>query len=166
MVTLSNFESIRLSGFFISILWRSANSEHPSYEKVYIPNPWNDQIREHLFNNEPIPLKLVTVKISRLIDRTLKGGFTLSNLKSIVMSPFFRRYKQDAYSFCFVFEGFFIEIFMPGLSFIKRRQAGVISKNMQTLMVPYLNIFDVPEITDCLVKGYKKYVDGEVTFKD
>jgi hypothetical protein len=33
-------------------------------------------------------------------------------------------------------------------------------------MVPYLDIFDVPEIVDALVKGYGKYLDGDVTFKD
>lgn len=165
-VTFSGFDPYRLTSFFISVFWRAANSKHSSYGKVYIPEPWNGEIRDHLFKNTPIPFNLASVKISRLIDRTPKNGFTLSSLKSVVMSPFFRKHKYGKYSFCFVFEGFFVEIFTPGLTYSLRRQAGVILKDKRVLMVPYLDIFDVPEIVDALVKGYGKYLDGDVTFKD
>lgn len=164
-VTFSDFEPSRVASFFVSVFWRAANSKHPCYGKVYIPEPWNGEIRELLLKNGDIPLKLATVQISRLIDRTPNDGFTLDSLRSVVMSPFFRKNENGRYSFCFVFEGFFIEIFTPGLSFRKRSQAGVISKGKSVLMIPYLDIFDIPEIEDSLVKGYGKYIDGEITFE-
>lgn len=164
-VTFENVETRKLANFFISIFWRAANSKHESYSKVYIPDPWNDQIRAMLSANEAVPRSLVTVKIFRLCDRTKKGGFTQENLKSMLVSPFPRRYRRGYYSFCFILEGFFIEVFIPGLRSKPRRARGVLSNRVRFVMAPFLNIFDVPELQECLVEGYRKYIEGSVTFK-
>ncbi|MFP3489501.1 hypothetical protein R0K20_18070, partial [Staphylococcus sp. SIMBA_130] len=47
-VTFEDVETRKVVSFFISIFWRAANSKHESYSKVYIPEPWNDQIRAML----------------------------------------------------------------------------------------------------------------------
>ncbi|SUI59787.1 hypothetical protein [Shewanella morhuae] len=165
-VTFSGVESHILVGFFISIFWRAANSEHPNYSKVIIPEPWNTEFRELLLAKNNIPLRLATIRLSRLIDRTKNDGFTLDSLKNIVMTPFFRKGVSHKYSFCFVFEGFFIEIFIPGLSLAKRKLPGVLNNKIKIIFVPFLDIFDVPEIVEVLVEGYSKFVDGDVTFKN
>jgi hypothetical protein len=69
------------------------------------------------------------VKISRLIDLTKTGGFSLDNLKALIVSPFCRVHEDKRVrhiSVCFAFEGFFIEIFMPGLKLKRRNELGVI----------------------------------------
>ena len=164
-VTFSRIDTSKLINFFIAVFWRAANSKHDSYSKVYIPEPWNKQIGEMLLNKATVPLKLATVKLSRLIDYTKIGGFSPEHLRSIVMSPFFRKHDYGHFSFCFIFEGFLIEIFTPGLKISERKNRGVINKNTNMIMVPFVNIFDVPEIEECLVLGYEKHLDGQVTFE-
>ena len=155
-----------LVSFFISIFWRAANSKHPNYSKVMIPEPWNSNIKARLFSNQNIPANLATVKVSRLIDRTLNDGFGLDDLKGVMLTPFYRKVAHRKYSFCFTFEGFFIEIFTPGLSLKSREQSGVLSNQMRILSVPFIDIFDIPEMEEVLIEGYGKYVDGEVTFEN
>ncbi|SUJ09782.1 hypothetical protein [Shewanella morhuae] len=164
-VTFSQINTSKLINFFIAVFWRAANSKHDSYSKVYIPEPWNKQIGEMLLDIKTVPLKLATVRLSRLIDYTKNGGFSPQHLRSIVMSPFFRKHDYGHFSFCFVFEGFFVEIFTPGLKISERKTRGVINKTANMIMVPFIDIFDVPEIEECLVKGYGKHIDGHVTFE-
>ncbi|MGR5264102.1 hypothetical protein ACPV38_08840 [Photobacterium damselae] len=155
-----------LVSFFISIFWRAANSKHPNYSKVMIPEPLNSNIKARLFSNQNIPAHLATVKVSRLIDRSPNNGFGLDALKEVILTPFYREVTHGRYSFCFTFEGFFIEIFTPGLSLKSRTQSGVLSNQMKILSVPFIDIFDIPEMEEVLVEGYSKYVNGAVTFKN
>ena len=106
----------------------------------------------------------MTVKIFRLIDRSAEDGFSLSNLKDFIASPFFRKLPNRKFSFCFLFEGFFIEIFMPGYTLKQRTAKGLINPLSKTIAVPYLNIFDIPEVLNIFVAGYKKNLDGKVKF--
>lgn len=106
----------------------------------------------------------MTVKISRLIDRSTEGSFSLSVLKDIIVSPFFRKLSAHKFSFCFLFEGFFIEIFMPGHTLKQRAVQGVINPLNKMIVAPYLDIFEVPEIFSLLVAGYKKNLEGKVKF--
>lgn len=163
-VTFSEVDTLKLQLFFLSIFWRAANSHNEAYQKVYIPEPWNNELRLHLLNKTRVPLRFMTVKISRLIDRSTDGGFSLSNLKNVIASPFFRKLPNRKFSFCFLFEGFFIEIFMPGYTLKQRAAKGVINPLNKAVVAPYLNIFDIPEILNLLVAGYKKNLEGKVKF--
>lgn len=120
-VTFTKVDTSKLINFFIAVFWRAADSKHDAYSKVYIPKPWSKQIGKMLLDVTTIPLKLATVKVSKLIDYSKVGGFTPAHLRSIVISPFFRRHSYGYLSFCFVFEGFFIEIFVPGLKISARK---------------------------------------------
>lgn len=163
-VTFSEVDTLKLQLFFLSIFWRAANSRNEAYQKVYIPEPWNNELRLHLLNKTRVPLHFMTVKISRLIDRSANDGFSLSTLKNVIASPFFRKLPNRKFSFCFLFEGFFIEIFMPGYRLKQRTAKGVINPLNKTAAAPYLNIFDIPEILNLLIAGYKKNLEGKVKF--
>lgn len=163
-VTFSEVDTLKLQLFFLSIFWRAANSKNEAYQKVYIPEPWNNELRLHLLNKTRVPLRFMTVKISRLMDKSTDGGFSLSNLKNVIASPFFRKLPDRKFSFCFLFEGFFIEIFMPGYTLKQRVAKGVINPLNKTVAAPYLNIFDIPEILNLLIAGYKKNLEGKVKF--
>jgi len=165
-VTFSCVDTNILINFLISVFWRAANSKHPYYDKVHIPEPWNAEIRDALRGNYKVKSKLITIKFSRLIDRTPNDGFTLNSLKGVIFTPLFRRYEYGRYSFCFIFEGFFTEIYMPGLKISERKKKGVLSYNSNVIFAPYLDIFDVPEIKRVLIEGYAKYVEGAVTFEN
>lgn len=161
-ITFSKIDTLKLQLFFLSIFWRAANSQNQAYQKVYIPEPWNNDLRTHLLNKSRVPLRFMTVKISRLIDRSTEKGFSLEDLKNIVVSPFFRKLPDRKFSFCFLFEGFFIEIFVPGYTLKHRNSKGVINPLNNTIVVPYLNIFDIHEFVELLVAGYRKNLEGKV----
>lgn len=162
-VTFSDVDLVTFHLFVISIFWRSAVSQHYAFQKVFIPEPWKDKVRLSLYAKISVPVSRISVKISRLIDKS-DNGFSLESLKQIVLSPFFRDQKER-FSFCFLFEGFFIEILFPGLRFSERSKIGIIYPNRNGFMAPYLSIFDVPEIFELLVAGYKKNELGKVKIK-
>ena len=161
-VTFSKVDTLKLQLFFLSIFWRAANSQNEAYQKVYIPEPWNNDLRLHLLNKSRVPLRFMTVKISRLIDRTAEDGFSLAALRDVIASPFFRKLPGRKFSFCFLFEGFFIEIFVPGHTLRHRTEKGVINPLNKIIVAPYLNVFDIPEFVELLVAGYRKNLEGKV----
>ncbi len=155
-MTFSEIDTLKLQLFFLSIFWRAAKSKNEAYKRVKIPESLSNELRVHLLSKTRVPLRLMTVKISRLIDLSAKDGFSLSVLKDFVVSPFFRRLSGDKFSFCFIFEGFFIEIFIPGYTLKQRTARGVINPLSKIFIAPFLNIFDIPEVVSLLVVGYKK----------
>jgi len=64
-----------------------------------------------------------------------------------------------------MFEGFFIEIYVKGLKLKDRSKYGVLNKGKELLVVPYLNLFDIDEVFDLMVKNYGKYVEGNSKVK-
>ena len=158
----------RLNMYFISLFWRAANSGHPAYKNTIISQPDNEYLREAILNNKSVSINKFSIKISRLTDRTPKDGFSQEELKGLIVSPFCRVYhetKINHISVCFTFEGFFIEVFMPGLDSGRREFIGVIYESRTSLIVPYLDIFDIKEIVAVMVDGYGKHAEGKSKVK-
>ena len=42
---------------------------------------------------------------------------------------------------------------------------GVVNPNNKVLFIPYLDIFDIPEIVRLVVSGYRKYIKGQTRIK-
>jgi hypothetical protein len=167
-ISFSQIDLNKLNTFFLSIFWRAANSGHPAYKNVVMLDRDNEYLRQSLKNNTPVPVNRFTVTISRLIDRTEQGGFNIDTLKQIIVSPFCRTRetsKNNNVSTCFVFEGFFVEIFVPGLKIKERNKAGVIRKSKRFLKVPYVSIFDINEIVELMVDAYGKHINGKSRIK-
>lgn len=167
-ILFSNVDLQKLNMYFLSILWRSANSGHPSYRNAVMFEDDNDYLRASILQNKPVPLRRFSVKICRVVDLSPEGGFTDFDLKGVILSPICRTQDKDKVnriSVCFMFEGFFIEIFMPGLKMEKRNQYGIIRKSKSQLVAPYLNIFDIPEMFDLMVLNYGKYAEGKSRVK-
>lgn len=161
-VRFSGINLHKMNMYFISILWRMACSSHPQYRGVYIEPLAKEKLRQALINDLLIPTCQISVKLSRLIDRTPVGGFSLTNLKEFIVSPFTRQKSSTScdLSYCFIFEGFFVEIFQPGLKSPLSAKPGVIRKNQNHLSVPFIHVFDIPELTDLMVKAYGKQLNG------
>ena len=150
--------------YFLSIVWRVANSDHPSYKNVRLLDADNEFLRLAILSNKKIPPHKYSVQVSRVIDKTSRGdGFSLETLKNIIVSPFNRVYGGEAaknISVCLMFEGFFIEVFTRGLGWKAGVRKGILSKNKNILFVPHLDLFKIDEIVDLLVVGYGKQVEG------
>ena len=167
-IYFSDVDLHKLNMYFLSIFWRAANSGHPSYRNAVMLEDDNNYLKEAIFQNKQVPLNRFSVKIHRVVDLSPEGGFTDHQLKDVILSPICRIHDNDKInriSICFMFEGFFIEIFMPGLKMKERNQYGVIHKSKSQLVVPYINIFDIPEMFELMVHNYGKYVEGKSRVK-
>lgn len=161
-VTFSDIDLHKLNLYFLSIFWRAANSDHPSYKQVVITPQSNEYLRDAILHDKKVPIARFSVKLSRLTD--LSGGFTKDALKQVIVAPFPRIHGDKRLrhiSMCFTFEGFFTEIYMPGLKLNRRNEPGVIHETRNILHAPYLDIFSIPEIVDVMVIGYKKYIKNK-----
>lgn len=157
-IVFSSIDTVRIQLFIVSMMWRAAVSTLPVYSKVYLPPVWEKEIRDCLLKQKKLRSSLVSIRMSRLSDGT-PNGFSLESLKSLIVSPLFRDHGRN-FSFCFVVEGFFLEVFVPGLKVQERNRLGVLKANQQSLFVKYLDIFDVPELVKLMVSGYGNYVEG------
>lgn len=149
--------------FLTSILWRAAVSRRPEFSKVILPPSIAEEARQSLRDARPLnPLRLGCI-VSRLIDRTsAEGRFTSENIEQLVISPIPRLQANRYYTFIFVIEGFLLEYFVPGVPYKRSWERGVHRKS-PSLLIPYKDMFDVPELLDLLVAGYRKHYEGLVT---
>lgn len=163
-ISFQGIDLHRFNLFFTSIIWRAAISNHESYSQVILPERFNNEVRRCLLENKKNRSWLISIKISRLIDKNT-GGYTMSALKEFIVSPFIRD-QSRGFSFCFLVEGFFIEVFVPTLKLRHRKSQGTIHINKKTLFSPFLHIFHVPELIRVLSKGHKKhYIEGKTKIK-
>ncbi len=154
--TFSEVDIEKIQLFFLSIFWRAVNSEEPAYNYVFIPEPWNDQLREYINKKQPTPLNLATVKISCLTYKGKRDDRSERAVKGIIIKPFIRFLPYRLYAFCFLLEGFFIEIFTPGFGF---KREGILNPKNNNLFVPYVDVYDIPEVIQTIkigiMKGFK-----------
>lgn len=167
-IKFSKIDQHKFILYFLSILWRMANSNHESYNNVDITEPDKEYLRVAILNNSKIPSGKFSVKINRVIDYTKNKGFSSNSIKELIVSPFCRSYENNEVnntSVCFMFEGFFIEIFMPSLKLKERNKAGVLNKQKNSLITPYLDIFKIDEIVKLMAINYGKHRQGRSKIK-
>lgn len=157
-VTFTGIDRQHLRMFFLSVLWRISISSHQSYGNIDLPYQWEDELHDAFLNEQKIPSSRFTVAIYRLRDSTAVG-FSSDSLREFVMAPFARQYKGFI-SVCYLFFGFFIEIFLPRLPKRFSGQPGILSGTGSIFMAPYREILDVPEIMNLLVRGLVKHESG------
>jgi hypothetical protein len=162
-ISFKNINQKRFQLFVVSILWRAAVSTHEAYSKVYLPEPWKEEMRVSILENNKVRSSLIGIQLRRLSDAA-KDGFSLASLKELLISPFFRNH-GNRFSFCFLIEGFFVEVFVPGLEIKRRSSLGVVVPSKNILFVPYQDIFDIPELVQVMVSGYGKFVNGKTRIK-
>ncbi len=54
---------------------------------------------------------------------------------------------------------------MPGLKLKYRNTAGIINKSKNRILVPYVHLFDIEEISELMVDAYSKYTEGNSRVK-
>jgi hypothetical protein len=158
-VRLVRIDRKRLRMFFLSVLWRISVSSHPNYSNIDLPVPWEEDLRSAFHNGRPIHDSRYTVAVYKMRDTTPEGGFSNEDLRGFIMAPFGRRY-DSFISVCFPFLGFFVETFFPKVPerFAKRR--GVLHGRSPVFLAPYVEVLDVPEVMQLLVRGLEKHRAG------
>lgn len=158
-VRFTGIDRSRLRHFFLSILWRVSISSHESYANIDLPQRWEDQLHRALKSGTSLPRSQFAVGVYKLKDSTPAGGFTNEHLRSFIVAPFGRKY-PNFMSVCFLFFGFFVEIFIPGLPAKFRSRPGVLTGSTPIFLAPYQEVDAVPEIMQLLVKALAKHKRG------
>lgn len=158
-VSFKNTKNDKFILFLVSILWRAAESSNPAYSSIVLPDGIKNDIKNYIINSINLPRNLLSIEISRLKDFTVENGFSDKDLKGIIVSPFCRVRRNQA-SFCFLLEGFFVEIFFPAHQFKCRKKANVINFDGNFINAPYVDVFSIPELLDIMKCGYEKYYQG------
>ena len=165
-LTIGNVDYAKFKLFVTSLLWRAAVSNLDAFAKVVLPRSIAEEARTSLISSRPLsPFKLGCT-IVRLIDQTSesKGGFSETAIKQLIIPPI-PRIRSRYVSFIFVFEGYLLEFFAPSIPLNESARQGFL-KNTKVLYIPNKNIFEIEELMNIIVSGYRKADLGMVTFRE
>jgi hypothetical protein len=154
-VTISGIDRQRLRMFFLSILWRISVSTHKSYSNIDLPEVWEEEIRCAILSGNKLSSLRFHVAVYKLNDSTGFNGFSNENMRGMVVAPFAREFR-DFISVCFLFLGFFVEIFLPCIPKYHRGKNGVLHGSSNIFLAPYLNFYEIPELLSMLVAALDK----------
>lgn len=164
-ITIQNVDYVKFKLFATSLLWRAAVSDLDAFAKVVLPDSLAEEARSSLISAKPLsPFKL-GCKIVRLFDQTSEseGGFSEAEMKQLIISPI-PRIRSRYVSFIFVIEGYLLEFFVPSIPLNESGRQGVL-KNSKVLYIPNKNIFEIQELMNIMVTGYRKADLGMVAFR-
>lgn len=168
-VSFSHIDQFILNHYLLSILWRSANSNHNAYSQITLSKIENERLRLALLNKKTVPHKELSILCSRLTDNTEENGFSDKQLKEIIISPFSKKEtinNKIKSTFTFIFEGFMLKYITPGLTYRERQTSGIINKEEKKLLIPYIDVFAIPELVDIMIHAYKNNHENRSNIKN
>jgi len=143
-VIYENVDTSKLMLYFISLYWRGAKSNHPSYEAL-ITNDVIHNFLKHCLTELKLDCKYINISVSKIYDGV--GAITESSVKQMMVSPFYRLYEQsNSYSFCFIFEGFFIEIYFGKMPYILRKKREWLKPNTRVMKCDKISFYEINEL--------------------
>lgn len=149
--------------FLTSLIYRASVSTNQAYSKISLPAEIQEKARISVLEGNSLNFSILGCEMYRVYDPTKKNGFSREVLRNIVTSPFMR-IKNNRVKNIFVFEGFLFKYHVPTLPFQNIGRENVL-KIDKTLIVPNINIFDVPELLQVMVLSYGKYIKGKSKIK-
>lgn len=155
---LKNVDQRRLILYFFSIYWRGSFSTNINYESFV----YNERISEHLkacFKNRSIKLSNAFAVRVRLL-KDYNGDIPEEAFKDMLFSPYHRRLDQGVL-LGMVYEGYLFELFMGRTQMIERLRPGYLNMNNSVLFIPYVNIYEVPEVIKTIGLGVKIFNGSE-----
>lgn len=148
-VSYGTYKPKNLILFFISIIWRAANSHQELYKDLSLSHEIHEYFRKAILNVSNVPSNRVGVKCYRLSDLNKAGHFTQEDLKSFIcVFPPLLSEKNKLYKFCFF--GIYTEISILGSKHKDRGKYGVLSSANHILTMPYINIFEIAPLKNFL----------------
>lgn len=156
---IKNIDQRRLILYFFSIYWRGSFSNNVNYESFI----YNKRISDYLascFRDDSIKLNnTFSVRVRLLKDSS--GHIPAESFKDMVFSPFHRVLDQGV-MMGMVYEGYLFELYMGRTNMLERLLPGFLNMNKRELFIPYVDIFDVPEIIKTINLGVKILNQQEV----
>lgn len=151
-----------LAIFAVSVLWRA--SLLPGYTPVRIDRTMRERIRHLIIRREDSPLKLFSMRIGRLVDRT-PGGFDRKSLSDFIFPPSGHVTDHAQQKVTMAMHGIIFELGFPRLRANSLQRPGYLKDGSMTVSLPDYDIFQSEPIVAALVSGYGKELRGHSTLK-
>jgi hypothetical protein len=136
--------------YILSILWRAAKSEHPSYRGVSIPDELDKYFKYIFLENKDVLPIFFNVRM-RVLDDKIRL-ISQEDLQKILISPYSYKTNENVI-YVMVFEGWYFEIFFFKPSFKKRKVYGFLRNHKNIFLAPFVDFSEVPELLKSLVLG-------------
>lgn len=154
----------RLRMYFVSVLWRMAESNEDNYRSVLLPRHVREEVAQCLRENTVLSERTASVRLQLAIDPSGSDGFTRDHLATLIVSPWCDLDKiKHSVTFRFFHAGYLVSIRFPGVAVKDRKQLGLLTGKADLLLIPSVDIFSIPKVVDMLVTGYGKSVEGKVS---
>ncbi len=163
-LTFINIDRRKFRLFFLSILWRSALSKNLYYKNIKLDAVPLEILRSAFYNNTNVSYSYFTVAVYKLENYTDIESLNSDNIRTHIIAPFVREYPKFN-SICYLFFGFFIEIFIVKLPKSILSKPGVLYGNSPIFMAPCQEILDVPEVLNIFVVALDKEDSGKTKIK-
>ncbi len=154
-VIYQNIDTSKMLLYILSLYWRGAHSSHSSYDLLIINEDINSYLKYSFKEkkwSEDLK-KCYKVKISILYDSL--GVFCEEGIKQIMVSPFRKIYnKPNTCSFCFLFEGFLIEIYLGQMTYSLRKKGEWVVPNVKYMKCEMVDINKIPELQRTFVHTF------------
>lgn len=151
-IYFNNVNTYRVILYFFSIYWRAGYSTHSAYANVVINEGISNHLKQVFNDTANLNSKAFSIRIRLLKDET--GGFPPESLKRMIINPY-SRIKDKGFVLCMIYEGYFFELFCNASSFKERLAPGYLHRSRDAFFVPYIDIFDIPEVAQTFAMGLK-----------
>jgi hypothetical protein len=158
-----SFASSDLAIFATSVLWKA--SLISGYSSVRLEKSLRETIRLDILDRSRSPLRVCSVRIGRLIDRTPVGGFDMKSLADFIFPPSGHVTATKQQVVTMAMHGLVFELGFPRQRATSFRTPGYLKDGSATIMLPDFDIFNSPTIVNALVAGYAKELGGHSTLE-
>lgn len=149
-VLLSNLDNLRVKLYFLSIMWRAAESEHPSYAGISLRSDVSGYFRELFLNDRAVSEKIFNVRLR--VVRDDEGLVDLKGLQQIIVAPHMYKTPNNIV-FEMLFEGWLVEIYFKKPNHALLKQRGFLNNETCGYISPYVDFSEIPSLMQSLVKG-------------
>lgn len=151
-IYFKNVNTYRVMLYFFSIYWRAGHSSHRAYKGTTIQPVISNHLKKVFFDESILHPLAFSVRIRLLKDQS--KGFSQHALKGLIINPY-SRVKNKGFVWCMVYEGYFFELFFNASTFKERQKSGFLNRAKNSFFVPYVDLFDVPELVQVLAESFK-----------
>jgi hypothetical protein len=156
------FGTTDMAIFAVSILWRASLIR--GYTPVRIDRGIRERIRRLVLKRDESPLKLFSVRLGRLVDRT-PGGFDTLSLTNFIFPPSGYVSDADQQVVTMAMHGMIFELGFPRKRAASLQKPGYLKDGATMISLPDYDIFQSEPIVQALVSGYGKEYRGHTTLR-
>ncbi|UOB51285.1 hypothetical protein [Acinetobacter junii] len=152
-VIYQNIDTTRIILYILSLYWRGSASNHPAYKYLKITGNVNYNLRLILKSRE-WNFKFISIKISVLFDSI--GALDSKTIKQFMVTPFSRKHGIDnTFSFYFLFEGFFIEIFFGKMRHSYKKKGSWIAPSVMYMKCDKVDLHSINALHPVFAQMFK-----------